>query len=500
MALYSTGHLIFITSVVLGGILATGLRAQEDDSNATAHIHPSGHMIRVHRSDVKASAVQHQHLSASPSLQSKIFEKGTEQQANHRTHMVGLTALMGEVTPPTHADIATKAGVINHPDSSLAQTHAHFYENKGRKQVSVMLGVAVSTMVCSLACFICLARAVDKADENQDLQPGEITWLWERKIGWSLNASVITVLAVVLGIGSKRYAPYLFPIDGHLLLGTVGYFAIQLLLKATYYKFKSSVYCGFFGMSDEDFKFVIRQRSTWQKGDEVSTLEAKYGSRTIKIIDAMNRRLGHVADNLARLAFMTLLGFSNGLVLQWLLVSYVISNVWRILLEDDDHLGAFMYSGARIRDGRMARFNLIIVTFWGYGGKILSILMVISAGCSNAQMRVVMALAMQPLIWGDTAGELVGSFFGKLSFPVYGFGQINYKTVEGTAAVWVASYVSLLHVRAMSEPIRFCMEPAAALAVVATVATILEVSSVRGTDNFFIITSSTASLLLLMER
>lgn len=58
--------------------------------------------------------------------------------------------------------------------------------------------------------------------------------------------------------------------------------------------------------------------------------------------------------------------------------------------------------------------------------------------------RTVFALAMQPLIWGDTFGEVIGSFFGKFEFNVIGIGEINKKTVEGTTSVFLSSYASLL--------------------------------------------------------
>jgi dolichol kinase len=57
--------------------------------------------------------------------------------------------------------------------------------------------------------------------------------------------------------------------------------------------------------------------------------------------------------------------------------------------------------------------------------------------------RTVFALAMQPLIWGDTFGEVIGSFFGKFEFNVVGIGEINKKTVEGTTSVFLSSYFSL---------------------------------------------------------
>jgi dolichol kinase len=49
---------------------------------------------------------------------------------------------------------------------------------------------------------------------------------------------------------------------------------------------------------------------------------------------------------------------------------------------------------------------------------------------------------MQPLLWGDSFGEIIGSFFGKWKFNVYGLGDVNQKTVEGTFAVFLSSFIA----------------------------------------------------------
>ena len=54
------------------------------------------------------------------------------------------------------------------------------------------------------------------------------------------------------------------------------------------------------------------------------------------------------------------------------------------------------------------------------------------------------ALSVMPLLWGDSFGEIVGSFFGRLTFQVKGLGDVNTKTVEGTLAVFVSSFIAQL--------------------------------------------------------
>ena len=49
---------------------------------------------------------------------------------------------------------------------------------------------------------------------------------------------------------------------------------------------------------------------------------------------------------------------------------------------------------------------------------------------------------MMPLLWGDSFGEIIGSFFGKITFEVRGLGDVNTKTVEGTVAVFASSFIA----------------------------------------------------------
>ena len=96
---------------------------------------------------------------------------------------------------------------------------------------------------------------------------------------------------------------------------------------------------------------------------------------------------------------------------------------------------------------------------------------------------------MQPLIWGDTFGEIIGSFFGRLEFNVIGIGEINKKTVEGTVAVFLSSFLSLLFVHSMIVPEgvdMFKYGTTTTLFYHAIISTIVEVGAPRSTDNFFL--------------
>ena len=103
--------------------------------------------------------------------------------------------------------------------------------------------------------------------------------------------------------------------------------------------------------------------------------------------------------------------------------------------------------------------------------------------------RVVFALAMQPLIWGDTFGEIIGSFFGKFEFNVVGIGEINKKTIEGTTSVFLSSYASLwLTYKCLAPPgvEMFSHSHLIVFLYTSIICMIVEVGAPRGTDNFFL--------------
>jgi dolichol kinase len=90
----------------------------------------------------------------------------------------------------------------------------------------------------------------------------------------------------------------------------------------------------------------------------------------------------------------------------------------------------------------------------------------------------------------DALSEIVGSLFGKQKIRVWGIGEVNRKSVEGTVAAFVGSLaLCLAVVGARHLPLSWV-----ALAVVVSLSnTLFELVSPRGTDDF---TMATANALL----
>ena len=102
--------------------------------------------------------------------------------------------------------------------------------------------------------------------------------------------------------------------------------------------------------------------------------------------------------------------------------------------------------------------------------------------------RILFALAVQLLIWVETFGQIVGSFFGKMEFNVIGIGEIKKKTVEVTAAVFLSSFTSLLvvnHALVDSSTDLFIFGPVFTFFYHALISMVIEAGAPRSIDNFF---------------
>jgi len=178
---------------------------------------------------------------------------------------------------------------------------------------------------------------------------------------------------------------------------------------------------------------------------------AKYGERQLKVVDALNRRAGHVALFSARCLWYFALLRNVPTMFRCAIVCELIPCLLKIYYEKmplDDKtsgniLGRIFFAGMRVRDGNLARLNGITISAFGYLGMVWTCMLPFLFGLDDLTGRFFFVLSMQGLIWGDAMAELVGSFFGRLQFPVYGMGEINYKTVEGVVACWLANFFAM---------------------------------------------------------
>lgn len=110
------------------------------------------------------------------------------------------------------------------------------------------------------------------------------------------------------------------------------------------------------------------------------------------------------------------------------------------------------------------------------------------------QARYLIVAGMMLMTWGDGMAAVVGQWIGRNRYTVHG----DNKSLQGSAAMFVFGWVSLLAVLAFLSP----LSPAQVLVfgtVTALFATLLEAVSIRGTDNLTVPVIP-AILLFLLAR
>lgn len=159
-----------------------------------------------------------------------------------------------------------------------------------------------------------------------------------------------------------------------------------------------------------------------------------------------------------------------------------------------------LFRATRIRDGRLGRLNVMLVHFVGMGFYPLVSIIIAVSHIAPEHQPYILGYCWQPLIWGDTAAEIIGSFFGRIQFEVYGFGDINKKTVEGVLACLAASFLSCAGYASLHQGFpsdNFGLPNIMILHLIAaTVSTVAETAAPRGTDNGFMVLSVAATCIL----
>jgi hypothetical protein len=279
---------------------------------------------------------------------------------------------------------------------------------------------------------------------------------------------------------------------------TVTYFVLWALKEVGLNLFKYWLMVKQFGISKEHYDMIIGPRAEWT-GEECDILVKAYTKERIKVMDAISRRAGHTLINIFRITFFMMVP-SNTLRFQTAFLQLPFIFSLKYLTESGKtckDLGRFVFQGSRVMDGQYGRFNLVVVNFWAYAGRIIMFQILTIYGFEDSVCRAMFMLSFMPLLWGDTFGEVIGSFFGKHQFEVRGLGDVNRKSIEGTFAVFLSSYVSMLfafYTFASLPASIFIYHPALVFFYTSVIASIVEAAAPRSTDNFFL---EVGSLLLL---
>ena len=340
------------------------------------------------------------------------------------------------------------------------------------------------------------------AVNKEDTQLKE--WIHTRRLGFMsfvIPVSIILVLATET-FGGSANSTIRSTWGWEPLQKTVLYFSLWAAKEVFLNIFKYWLMVHAFGMSKAHYNLIIGPRSEWT-GKEVDIICNTYGRKRIKVMDAINRRMGHTVINIFRIVFYVYLCDTNELRLKTAMLQLPIISTLKILTESGNRffdIGRYIFQGSRVFDGRYGRFNLVVVNFWAYAGRIIMFQLLVRSNQSDEAKGILFGLAMMPLLWGDSFGEIIGSFFGKWTFQVRGLGDVNTKTVEGTVAVFASSFVAQIFMYYYMFELStgsgfFLFHPVLVFFYTCVIAAFVESAAPRSTDNFFL---QTLSLVVLM--
>ena len=224
--------------------------------------------------------------------------------------------------------------------------------------------------------------------------------------------------------------------------------------------------------------------------------------RGIRAADAIGRKGMHIVFFLVSMVIVQAFELGHDAAIHsGLVVGIVTMLVMLVLYRSNGWLGSVIYRPyARVMDGKKARLNMITAQITGTCQGVL--LAGLGYGAFFATMDEQFAYAIMyaiylPVAVGDTLGEVVGAFWGRQKLKVLGIGDVNRKSIEGTAAVFLGTLVSLLAVAAfVPSP-----EGYVGLAlIIAVVTTVTELAAPRSTDSFFIpvVNAGVVSLWLVL--
>ena len=251
----------------------------------------------------------------------------------------------------------------------------------------------------------------------------------------------------------------------------------------------------FVGFSKEERRqaFSSRMREPF----DVSDFVARHSERRIRIVDMIGRRgrfmtlamagffylYAHVsAEQPAGFAALFLAdNLFDAVITSWIFLAFFYA--------DGVIAGAFYGAQSRVMDGVLARANnLLITTLWtAFKFVLVPIGQQLAAIFPPSQFAAVFALIWGSYLAADAMAEIGGSLFGRQTIRVWGIGDVNRKSIEGTIACFAGSLVLCLWV-VLSHGLP---APWIALAVVISISnTLLELFSPRGTDDFFMATTN----------
>lgn len=240
------------------------------------------------------------------------------------------------------------------------------------------------------------------------------------------------------------------------------------------------------GVNIKDKEVIFSNR---KNNFDLAYFVSKYGDRNLRIADGLSRKFLHFFSGIWHLAFLNLvikdtrIAWQAAFVKSLLIIALCSLSYYSNRLFS---LAGIMYGAtSRIRDGIDGRKNFFIAQLAFLNLYVLVFVEYVARNNINNKDNLIFFsyFIFLPLIIGDALGEIIGTIWGRQRIKVWGIGQINRKSVLGTASVFLGSLIPLLLIVYFNNLSWqwwwLC------LSVAVTTSTI-ELIAPRSTDNFFI--------------
>ncbi len=332
------------------------------------------------------------------------------------------------------------------------------------------------------------------------------TWEARRRLADRVFRGALAVTAAItaawlffLLTGRDGGAAFAGRVDGEAVARVVVGFAIMTVLWGwLWYGVKRLLLRKLVGLSREEVDGVFLSRMS--RPFDLPRLLQGRSERRVRIADMIGRRGRYVTIGMAGYLYLyariareprpdfLVMGLQESLfdaiVFSWVMLATYYS---------DGFLGRVAYGAqTRIMDGALGRANcLVIFTLWN-----LFKFFMVPLGARLALLfppetyATVFAFIWPSYLGSDALSEIVGSLWGKQKLRVWGFGEVNRKSIAGTGACFLGSLaICLSFVLAHGLGLAWV-----GLAVAVSVSnTAFELFSPRGTDDF---TMATGNALL----
>jgi hypothetical protein len=261
-----------------------------------------------------------------------------------------------------------------------------------------------------------------------------------------------------------------------------------------------------FDSSTLSLLFSSRDDQAWQL-DHIRTMKLHYRKyahylpfnklnteRKIRTVDGWIKKIAHTYDGLMVFILSTSSFAEGGETAETFSYAYTVSLIYMsfymITFNSNGPFAWILYGAkARIMDGFLGRENEIFgYMFDKYMLPISVPLLIWLRKSAGDDVLVLMSwYIFMPIIIGDSVAEIVGGTWGKQKIRVWGMGEINRKSWEGTNAMFISSLSILLVlniVRGLSWKWYF-------FAILnCFVATMIELWAYRSTDNVCMLIAS----------